>query len=133
MTYVLFYASNNETNHQVFLYLLGELILLGGAIGGIWIALWHWRPESRLNPDEANEGSRSTAAALLAQAALMAILILILVATPQKKQVLAGVFLAGLISTAIAEQVFANRSTARAGTGWRPLADQGAWATWPLT
>ena len=113
MTYVLDYASSTGTNNRVFLQLLAEHIVLGGAVAGIWLALWNRRPPFMQKPQPQGDKGRSTGAALVAQAALMVILVLILLATPQKKQVLAGVFLAGLVSTAVAEQFFADRSAAR--------------------
>jgi hypothetical protein len=64
-------------------------------------------------PQPPADKGRSTGAALVAQTASMAILVLVLLATPQKKQVLAGLFLAGLVATAVAEQFFADRSAAR--------------------
>lgn len=113
MTYVLFTAENTGANNRVFLQLLSELIVLFGAIGGIWMLLWQRRPAFMLLPDDARDQGRSAGAAVVAQAALMAVFILILVCTPQKKQVLIGVFLAGLFSTAIAEYFFADRFAAR--------------------
>jgi hypothetical protein len=113
MTYVLFAAEDTGIDHRVFLQLLGELVVLFGAVGGIWLLLWQRRPAFMLRPDEEKDAGRSAGAAIVAQAALMAAFILLLVYTPQKKQVLTGVFLAGLFSTAIAEYFFANRLAAR--------------------
>ncbi|HET6246888.1 MAG TPA: hypothetical protein VFE47_04240 [Tepidisphaeraceae bacterium] len=60
-----------------------------------------------------SEEGKSTGAALLAQIAIMLILTVFFVATPLKKQVLTSVFVAGVISTAIAEYFFADRKAGR--------------------
>jgi hypothetical protein len=65
------------------------------------------------NPSPRTEEGRSAGTALLVQIALMVVLMLILAVTPLKKQVLTSVFLAGLISTAVAEYFFADWSTGR--------------------
>lgn len=86
------------------------LIHLLGAFGYVWLAR---RNDPDSVPEHVNEKERSTLAAVVAQSALMIVFVLILVATPQKKQVLAGIFIASLCSTAIAEVFFASRSAAR--------------------
>jgi hypothetical protein len=113
MSYVLFNAQNSGANAHVFLQLLGELIVLFAVIGGIWNVLWNRQPHSTLAQQPEKGDGRSAGAALVAQAALMSVFVLILVATPQKKQVLAGVFVAGLASTALAETFFADRTAGR--------------------
>ncbi len=59
------------------------------------------------------EEARATIPALIAQCAIMTIFIMIVVATPQKKQVLVGVFLAGVLATALAESFFADGAASR--------------------
>ncbi|HWE03329.1 MAG TPA: hypothetical protein VG326_13045 [Tepidisphaeraceae bacterium] len=112
MTYVLFRADDSGAGARVFFELLGELIVFFGAIGAIWNLIWKRHEEPRLGEDPTEPG-RSALLAIVAQAVLMAIFVLILVVTPQKKQVMAGVFLAGLFSTAVAEQFFADRTAGR--------------------
>lgn len=129
-TYVLFNADNSGAGPRVFLQLLGELIVLFAVIGGLWNVVWMSHATTRrasqppdIIGDEAavraaaaraaKEESRSTGPALIVQAAVMTVVIWILVATPQKKQVLVAVFIAGAVSTALAESVFADRSASR--------------------
>ena len=112
MSYVLFRADDSGSGARVFFQMLGELIVFFGAIAAIWNLIWTRHEQPRLGEDPKEPG-RSAFVAVLAQAILMAIFVLILVVTPQKKQVMAGVFLAGVFSTAIAEQFFADRTAGR--------------------
>ncbi|HZK82509.1 MAG TPA: hypothetical protein VFC46_15610 [Humisphaera sp.] len=112
MTYVLFRADDSGSGAHLFFQMLGELIVFFCAIAAIWNLIWKRHEEPRLG-DDPKEPGRSAFLAIIAQAILMTVFVLILVATPQKKQVMAGVFLAGLFSTAIAEQFFADRTAGR--------------------
>lgn len=114
--YVFFRADTFGQGRFVFVQMIVELILFFAVIGGLWNLLW--ARHQRLLPalpqaDEKDKEGRSTVPAILAQAALMAVFLLILTATSQKKQVLASVFLSGLAATAIAEAWFADARAAR--------------------
>jgi hypothetical protein len=112
-TYLLLDADNTGTGAKVFLLLLVELIVFYALIGGLWMMTWSRRPPTEIPlPKEKTEG-RSTGAAIVAQIALMAVIMLVLSATMQKKQVMASVFIAGVAATAIAEHFFADRTAGK--------------------
>lgn len=117
MAAVLFNAQNSGANQTVFLQMLGELIVFFGVIAALWNLIWNAdRGTKAIAADvttSAKDESRSTGAALLAQSAIMLIVMLILTVTPMKKQVLTSVFLAGVISTGISETFFADRRAGR--------------------
>lgn len=113
MTFVLMRADSSGSGNFVFIEMLLELIVFFGIIAGIWNYIWaNHRPRELFEQKDREEG-RSAGAALVAQGALMTVFVLILAATAQKKQVLTAVFLAGMFSTAIAEQFFADRNAGR--------------------
>jgi len=115
-TPVVLRADTTHAASLVFFEMLAELIVLFAVIAAIWNFLWTRMAPSLTLPvgkaKHAEEG-RSTGAAVVAQAAMMAVFVLIFVATSQKKQVMIGVFLAGLFSTSIAESFFADRKAGR--------------------
>ena len=113
MTAVLHYADSAGTRSAVFVQLLAELIIFYGAIAGLWNLIWKRHHTSEIAEAQAQEQGRSAGAAVVAQTALFAMFALILAYTPQKKQILAGIFVAGLASTGIAEAYFADRKAGR--------------------
>ena len=103
-----------------------ELLILGAMVGGLWNFFWSRLPAPSVwsSPADATRRNRSNrspkneptslAMALVAQMRFDGgILLIMLVQTDAKKQVLASVFLAGLAGTSIAESYFADRNTAR--------------------
>jgi hypothetical protein len=122
MQYVLMHASDTGMGSGIFLRLLLELLLFFAVIAGIWNALWRHESRRRVltasrppHPTivQKDEG-RSTGAALLAQCGVTALLVfLVLAETGVKKQVMVGLFLAGVAGTSIAEMFFATRETWR--------------------
>jgi hypothetical protein len=114
--YVFFRADTFGQGKWVFIQMLGELTILFAVIGGLWNWLWARQQHLLLAmPEEKEKGTErgSVLTAILAQAAIMAVLLLLLSATSQKKQVLTSVFIAGLVATAIAESWFADVRAAR--------------------
>lgn len=111
MTFVLFRADSSGVHGGIYLAMLFELIIFYGVIGCLWNWIWTSEPAEKFAAE--SEGGRSTAAAIAVQIVLMTVFSLILVATTQKKQVMTGLFVAGLFSTAIAEQFFADAKTGR--------------------
>jgi hypothetical protein len=80
-----------------------------------WLGRAYWKNNRRdqtITTADDDEG-RSTLIALVVQLAIMAVLLLLFVVMPMKKQVLTSVFLASLISTAVAEYFFADRKAGR--------------------
>jgi hypothetical protein len=113
---VFFRADTFGQGKWVFVQMLGELIIMFAVIGGLWTLLWARHQQGLLTTPREEEKSKqvgSVLPAILAQAAIMAVLLLILTATSQKKQVLTSVFLSGLIATTIAEAWFTDLRATR--------------------
>jgi hypothetical protein len=112
--YVFFRAHTFGRGGWVFAEMIVELVLFFAVIGGLWNLLWTRQRQlpALSQTEDGSKSGRSTLPAILAQTALMAVFVLILAATNQKKQALASAFVAGLAATAIAEAWFAD---ARAG------------------
>ena len=97
---------------DVFLAMAVELIVLGALLGLSWFGLWLLYRRGRLTGDALRDGLRDQphapgerVFALLVQAGVMAVLVLLLARTDEKKQVLAAVAIASFCATLVAYAV----------------------------
>jgi hypothetical protein len=112
MRYVMQAAPGRGT----FLSLAVELVLLGGMLGTAWFGLWLLYRGGRLQGDALRDGlldrPHSLTDHLLAlgtQAGSMAVMVMLLARTDDKKQVLAAVCVASLLATLLAYAVSPTR------------------------
>jgi hypothetical protein len=101
--YTLFHAPTAA----IFIRLACELILLGAIVGVIWLLMWQ---------DPAGEQPASpagVAGSVLKHTLIMALLVFLLAQTDQKKQCVAGVFLAALISASIVHANWPQRGAGK--------------------
>ena len=110
--YVLFDAAAHGAAQRVFGRLLLEQCLLFVPIALLWMFFWRRyqaaiasiQPAGNEKKSSGDAGGHaSTAMALLAQVAIMGVIILLLTPTDAKKQALVSVFVAALVGTALAE------------------------------
>jgi hypothetical protein len=101
---VLLYAPSTG----VFVQLAVELILLGALVAAIWLFVWqqHDSTEELLSRG-------SIAVAVIVQILVMGLLVLILAQTDAKKQCVAAVFFAGLVSATMAQSFSPGPQAAR--------------------
>ena len=117
MRYVLFHAAATGSAQRAYLLLMLEQVLLFLPIAIAWWAL-HRRYDAMLPApqstkaeadDAKQETGSNTLMALVTQFVAMGFVVLLFVPTDAKKQVLIGVFIAGLVASALAEYLFPDR------------------------
>lgn len=106
------YVTQAAGGRAVFLKLTMELIVLGAFLGLCWFGLWLLYRRGRLAGDAARDGLRDQPHALgerlvavLTQAGVMAVIMLVIARTDEKKQVLAAVWIASFVATLVAYAV----------------------------
>jgi hypothetical protein len=106
------YVTQAAAGRDVFLTMAVELVVLGALLGLAWFGLWLLYRRGRLLGDALRDGLRDQphapgerAFATLVQAAVMAVLVLLLARTDDKKQVLAAVAIASFSATLVAYAV----------------------------
>ena len=109
---VLFYAPSSS----VFITLAVELLVLGGIVGAAWLLLWRAYRESaaEARDEEKQDSTEPVWIVILIQVLVMGVGVMVLAQTDAKKQTLAAVFIAGVVSTLVAE-------------GYRPGSGAGKW------
>jgi hypothetical protein len=117
MHYVLFHAAANGSAQRAYLLLMLEQVLLFIPIAIAWWAV-HRRYDAMLPVPEHTETAAddakqapapNTLMALVTQLVAMGFLVLLFAPTDAKKQVLIGVFIAGIVGSALAEYLFPDR------------------------
>jgi hypothetical protein len=115
MRYVLFRAAANGSAQRAYLLLMAEQVLLFVPIAIAWWAL-HRRYDARLPvpqstgaEDTKDAAAPNTLMAVVTQLLAMGFVVLLFVPTDSKKQVLIGVFIAGIVGSALAEYLFPDR------------------------
>lgn len=106
------YVAQAAPGPGVFLGMAVELLVLGGLLGLAWFGLWLLYRRGRLAGDALRDGLADQPHApgerlfaLLVQAGVMAALVLLLVRTDEKKQVLAALGIASFCATLVAYAV----------------------------
>lgn len=117
MRYVLFHAAATGSAQHAYVLLALEQVLLFLPVAIAWWAL-HRRYDAMLPApdkmktdadDEKDESASNTLMAIVTQLVAMGFVVLLFVPTDAKKQVLIGVFIAGIIGSALAEYLFPDR------------------------
>ena len=103
------YVTQAAAGREVFLAMAVELLVLGALLGLAWFGVWLLDRRGRLVGDALRDGLRDQphapgerVFATLVQAAVMAVLVLLLARTDGKKQVLAAVAVASFAATLVA-------------------------------
>ena len=112
MRYVLFEAASHNALHAAFVWLAVEQLLLFVPIALAWVWAFRLYEQATAAPEtQPSDDEHPTPIAMIlgAQLVITAVLMLLLVATENKKQVLIGTFIAGLAGTSIAEQFAPTR------------------------
>jgi hypothetical protein len=104
MQEVLLYAPSIT----VFIQLAAELLLLGAMVAAVWLFIW--RPPG-LVEEPLSQGPVATG--VIVQALVMAFVVLLLTQTDAKKQCVAAVFIAGLVSATTAQSFCPGPRSAR--------------------
>lgn len=106
------HVTQAAAGRAVFLALAVELFILGALLGLCWFGLWLLYRRGRLAGDAARDGLRDQPhaigerlVALLTQGGVMAVLVLLIARTDEKKQVLAAVGIASFVATLLAYAV----------------------------
>jgi hypothetical protein len=101
----------SATSPSVFLVLAVEQILLAGGVAALWLLLWRFQENQLLlikKPELTEEDAPATGDPIFAittQTLAMGIIVLLLAATDNFKQVALSVFIAGACATALAQSL----------------------------